>query len=79
MEIPYFQEWFEAIFLKHVNIIEGPKVLIFDGHRSHVTLQIVELARNNDIHFILLPPHSTHILQPVDVSVFKPVKTVWNR
>ncbi len=49
MEQPHFQEWFDEIFLKHVNSIEGPKVLIFDGHRSHITLNIVESARNNNI------------------------------
>jgi hypothetical protein len=79
MEIPQFQEWFEAIFIRHANTIESPKVLIFDGHRSHKTLEIVELARNNNIHIILLPPHSTHILQSLDVSVFKPVKTEWKK
>ena len=75
MEQPHFQEWFDEIFLKHANSIEGPKVLIFDGHRSHITLNIVESARNNNIHIILLPPHTTHVLQPLDVAVFKPVKT----
>jgi hypothetical protein len=59
-----------------VNSIEGPKALIFDGDRS---LNIVESARNNDIHFILLPPHSTYVLQPLDVAVFKPVKNEWRK
>ncbi len=59
--------------------MEGPKLLIFDGHLSHITLEIVELARTNDIHIIVLPPHSTHFLQPLDVAVFKPVKTEWRK
>ena len=26
-----------------------------------------------------LPPHSTHVSQPLDTCVFKPLKTEWNK
>ena len=77
METPQFYEWFKAVFLKHANTLNGPKLLIYDGHLSHITIEIVELAREHNIHIIVFPPQSTSFLQPLDVAVFKPVKTEW--
>ena len=42
----------------------------FDGHHSHITLRLVEVARGNNIHLICFPPHATYILQPLDLGVF---------
>lgn len=77
METSHFVEWFETIFINFANQIDGPKLLIFDGHSSHISIQLIELARNNNIHLICLPAHSSHVLQPLDVCVYKPVKTKW--
>ena len=79
METPHFLEWFSNVFLKHTNAIEGPKILIFDGHLSHISLETVEKAVENNIHIILLPSHTTHFLQPLDVGVFPAVKNEWRR
>ena len=46
----------------------------FDGHHSHISLELLKVARSNDIHLVCLPPHVTHLIQPLDVSVFGPVK-----
>lgn len=48
-----------------------PVLLIQDGHSSHLSIDLVELASANDIHVLCLPSHNTHILQPLDVSSFK--------
>ena len=52
-------------------------MLILDGHLSHISLEVISQARANDIHILCLPPHATHLLQPLDVAVFKPVKQAW--
>ena len=52
-----------------------PVILIQDGHGSHVSIELIELARKNDVHLLCLPAHCTHILQPLDVGVFKSFKT----
>ena len=78
MESTQFEEWFDSIFLEHAKKISGNKVLIFDGHYSHVTVNVVEKARMNNIHIVKLPPYSTNYLQPMDVGVFKPLKTEWS-
>ncbi len=46
-----------------------PVLLIEDGHGSHVTLDVIDLARKNDIHLLSLPSHTSHILQPLDIGV----------
>ena len=38
---------------------------------------LIELAREKGIHLVCFPPHMTHILQPLDVSVYHPVKQSW--
>lgn len=48
-----------------------------DGHRSHMTQEISKFCDDNGIVLISLLPNSTHILQPADVSVFKPLKAGW--
>ena len=54
-----------------------PVLLILDGHSSHVSIETIEFARNNEIHILCLPAHTTHILQPLDVGVFKSFKSFY--
>lgn len=50
---------------------------MLDGHGSHATPEMIELALDNDIILFQLPPHTTHRLQPCDVGAFGPLKTWW--
>lgn len=36
-------------------------------HKSHETLELINLTRENDIILLSLPPHTTHNLQPLDL------------
>ena len=38
-------------------------------------INVIELARDNNIHLLCLLSHTPHILQPPDVSVFKSLKS----
>lgn len=71
-------EWFREVFLKNCGIAR-PQLLILDSHHSHEVLQLLELARTEDVHLLALPPHTTHMLQPLDRVVFKPLKTAYRR
>ena len=42
-------------------------VLIQDGHATHMSIKLIELACTNDVHLLCLP---AHILQPLDVGVY---------
>ena len=45
-----------------------------DGHSSHVSWQFLDYCLQNDIIPFCLPPHSTHLLQPLDVGLFSPLQ-----
>ena len=69
--------WFREIFLKNCGDAR-PQLLILDGHSSHETLAILELALQENIHILSLPPHTTHVLQPLDRTVFGPLNTAYD-
>jgi hypothetical protein len=54
-----------------------PRVLICDGFGTHETLEILEFCFENNIILCRLPSHTSHKLQPCDVSVFAPLKTAY--
>ena len=60
-----FVEWFK-FFLANIPSVR-PILIIEDGHWSHMSMEVIELARANDVHLLCLPAHCTHILQPLDV------------
>src|SRR2546423_6723223 len=51
------------------------RLLICDGHDSHISAKFVAHCIENNICLFLLLPHSLHLLQPLDMGVFSPLKT----
>lgn len=66
-----FNPWLEE------NEVPKPVLLLVDGHRTHVTVQVSKLCQDFGIILYLLPPNTTHMLQPADVGAFKPLKHYW--
>ncbi|XP_059068723.1 MFS-type transporter clz9-like [Cryptomeria japonica] len=54
-------------------------LLIFDGHGSHVAFRTIEEARQIGIDLVTLLAHTSHKLQPLDVSVFSPFKNYFKQ
>ena len=52
-----------------------PVMLIEDGHASHISIEVIKLAHSSDVHLLCLSAHTTHNLQPLDVAVFKSLKS----
>ena len=46
------------------------RLLIVDGHSSHVNMAFINKCWELHIILLVLPPHSTHRLQPLDVLLF---------
>src|SRR5271154_3521892 len=49
-------------------------MLICDEHDSHITSDFVGHCMNNNILLMILPPHSSHLIQPLNVRVFESLK-----
>lgn len=54
------------------------RLLILDGHGSHVTMKFINYCDANRILLALYPSHSTHSLQPLDVSLFGPLSQAYS-
>ena len=67
-----YLKWFR-FFLEQIPPTR-PILLIPDGCSSHISIELIELAKENDVHLLCLPSHTTHVLQPLDVGVFNSFK-----
>ena len=75
-----FVQWFDHFLQffqpKHRNT---PSLLIMDGHTNHTNnLELVIKARENNVDLLVLPSHCTHKIQPLDVAIFKSLKSHYN-
>jgi DDE superfamily endonuclease len=50
------------------------RLLIFDGFGSHLLIDFIRYCWDNHIIPLVLPPHATHLMQPLDVVIFQPYK-----
>jgi hypothetical protein len=50
------------------------RLLVLNSHRSHLTPQFDEICAQNNIILICMPAHSSHLLQPLNVSIFASLK-----
>lgn len=53
-------------------------LLLLDGHKSHVSVDLTEWALDHNIVIFILPAHTSHILQPMDVAVYGPLQKIYN-
>jgi len=76
-----FQSWISHFIgtLKKTGRIdeENTHLQILNGHNLHITLEVVTLAMNSSLDIVTLPIHTSHTLQPLDVSFFKQFKLVF--
>ncbi|XP_070188805.1 uncharacterized protein [Littorina saxatilis] len=80
MDTDTFCDWLEH-FIRHVKPTVDEKVLlILDGHKSHTcNIRAINQARENGVILLSLPPHTTHKMQPMDRSLFKPLQTYYDQ
>ncbi len=74
-----FTDWFKKVFLPNVRRKSGKKVLIVDNLSSHISMEVISLCREHNIEFVCLPPNATHLMQPLDVGLFAPMKAAWRK
>lgn len=72
-------QWLQLVFDPQTKerANQKPRVLICDGFGTHETLEILEFCFENDIILCRIPSHTSHKLQPCDISVFGPLKAAY--
>ncbi|KAM5528615.1 transposase [Fusarium oxysporum f. sp. phaseoli] len=72
-------------WLKHFNratakrSVGSYRLLILDGHESHHSIEFEEYCKENKIITLCMPAHASHLLQPLDVGCFGPLKKAYGR
>ena len=71
--------FFQQCFLPWIEHLphDEMKLLIGDNLASHMSPTVLQICKENNIRFCFLPENSTHLLQPLDVGVFGPMKRRW--
>ena len=83
MKLDIFYKWFvewekKTCFYTSDEVLEG-RLMIYDGHLSHVGFPTLQCTCEQKVMIFKLPPHMTDLLQPLDMSVFKAVKQKWGQ
>jgi hypothetical protein len=77
---PFSIEWIKFFDRQTIERIKSIyRLLIVNGHGSHLTRDFIKYALNNRIIVYCLPSHATHNLQPLDVAIFGPAATYYRQ
>ncbi|XP_071109876.1 uncharacterized protein [Haliotis cracherodii] len=81
MDAELFVSWLKTCFIPHVDkqAIKKPIILFLDGHSTHLTLEACTVCVENNIVLYCLPSHASHVIQPLDLSLFSPLKHAWRQ
>jgi 4-hydroxybenzoate polyprenyltransferase len=74
-------EWLKKVFIPQTQPHDPsePRLLVLDGHGSHETTEFMWECYSNNIQLLFLPPHTSHVLQPLDLAVFSLLKTLYRK
>ena len=67
--------WLREIFLPETDRNGRHRILLLDGHGSHASIKFMWDCYRNNVHPVYLIPHSSHVLQPLDLSCFSAIKS----
>lgn len=56
---------------------EAPTLLLLDNHASHLSVEAIDMAVENGVTLLSFPPHCSHRMQPLDVSVYMRFMDDW--
>jgi len=73
-------QWLTKVFdpATRTTTRQGKRLLIVDGHLSHINMAFINKCWELRIILLILPPHSTHRLQPLDVVLFGQLSTAYS-
>ena len=75
--LDWLKKYFEPATAKYLH--GEYRLLIVDDHASHISTEFIKFCNEKNIILLCLPLHTTHILQPLDVSVFGPLSREYKK
>lgn len=74
-------KWLQSVFIPQTkpSNSDAYQLLIMDGHLTHCTLDFTACCSANKVIPLILPPHASHVLQPLDVAVFSSMKSAYRQ
>ena len=79
MQKDIFVKWFERFISFSKPTKEKPVLLLLDGHATHTkSLELINMARENNVILLCFPQHCTHRMQPLDVSFMAPLSQYYS-
>ena len=72
--------WLQDVFLYEINAKAGMRnrLFILNGHLSYVNWRFIDICDQNYIILGILPSHSIHRLQPLDLKIFSPLAVAYS-
>ena len=55
------------------------RLLLVNGYSNHINMEFINWADKHRIIIMILPPHTTHRLQPLDVGMFQALSTAYSK
>ena len=66
-------------FIQYMNVPKEKRaLLLIDNHVSHLSVQSMNLAKKSGLILVTFPPHCSHMLQPLDISIYGSLKWYYN-
>jgi len=73
-----FWRYLEQHLLKYLpeRSSDSPVLVMCDGH-FHINRGLIDWAKTQHLSLFIHPTHTSHVMQPLDVGCFNPVKQYW--
>jgi hypothetical protein len=83
MTTELFLDWARSVFFPGLARIREEKgtggawaTLLLDGFSGHTNTEVIAEMEANGVHLVYFPPHSTHVFQPLDLTIFGGLKAI---
>ena len=72
-------EWLERIFVPASKASSENRVLLLlDNHSTRFTFEAIQAADKHGVDILPFPPNASHLMQPLDIGLFGPLKILWS-
>jgi DDE superfamily endonuclease len=71
--------WLDEVFLPETENNRETQLLLVDSYRSHTSTEFMWKCYKNNILLVYLIPHSSYVLQPLDLACFSPLKSRYRK